>query len=70
MLKFYVKASEAVRRLRTDNDGVVSFEYVIVAVCIVVAVIAAFGTGTSWYYHAGADGRRSPRSRPLSQRVI
>jgi Flp pilus assembly pilin Flp len=44
MLKFYVKTSEAVRRLRTDQDGVVSFEYVIVAACIVAAVVAAFGT--------------------------
>ena len=31
MLKFYVKTSEAVRRLLADKDGVVSFEYVIVA---------------------------------------
>ena len=30
MLKYYV---EAVKRLRTDKDGVVSFEYVIVAAC-------------------------------------
>jgi pilus assembly protein Flp/PilA len=47
MLKFYVKTSEAVRRLRTDQDGVVSFEYVIVAACIVAAVALAFGTDTS-----------------------
>jgi pilus assembly protein Flp/PilA len=46
MLKFYVKAREAVERLRTDKDGVVSFEYVIVASCIVLAVLAAFGNGT------------------------
>jgi pilus assembly protein Flp/PilA len=42
---FYVKAREAVKRLFTDKDGVVSFEYVIVAACIVGAVAAAFGTG-------------------------
>ena len=42
MLKYYV---EAVKRLSTDKDGVVSFEYVIVAACIVGAVAAAFGTG-------------------------
>ena len=42
MLKYYVKTTEALKRLRTDQDGVVSFEYVIVAVCIVAAV-AAFG---------------------------
>jgi pilus assembly protein Flp/PilA len=47
MLKFYVKTSEAVRRLRTDQDGVVSFEYVIVAACIVASVALAFGTSTT-----------------------
>ncbi len=44
MLKFYVQAREATRRLRSDVRGVVSFEYVIVAACIVAAVVAAFGT--------------------------
>jgi Flp pilus assembly pilin Flp len=47
MLKYYVKASETVRRLRTDKDGVVSLEYVIVAACVCVVVIAAFSTGGS-----------------------
>lgn len=46
MLKFYVKASETVRQLRSDKNGVVSFEYVIVAFAIVSAVALAFGTGT------------------------
>jgi pilus assembly protein Flp/PilA len=46
MLKFF-KATEALKRLRTDKDGVVSFEYVIVAACIVAAVAAAFGTTTA-----------------------
>ena len=40
---FYVKTIEALKRLRTDKDGVVSFEYVIVAACIVGAVSLAFG---------------------------
>jgi pilus assembly protein Flp/PilA len=44
MLKFYVKGSDLLNRLRTDKDGVVSFEYIIVAACIVAAVAAAFGT--------------------------
>lgn len=43
MLKYYIRTTEALKRLRTDQDGVVSFEYVIVAACIVTAVIAAFG---------------------------
>ncbi|MGX1362270.1 hypothetical protein [Bradyrhizobium elkanii] len=46
MLKYYVRAKEALTLLRTDKDGVVSFEYVIVAACIVAAVTAAFGTTT------------------------
>ena len=44
MLKNYI---ETVKRLSTDKDGVVSFEYVIVAACIVGAVAAAFGTGAT-----------------------
>ena len=46
MLKHYVKASEAVRRLSTDKDGVVSLEYVVVAACVCSAVIAAYSTGS------------------------
>ena len=44
MLKYCVKGEGLLARLRTDKDGVVSFEYVIVAACIVAAVAAAFGT--------------------------
>jgi Flp pilus assembly pilin Flp len=47
MLKYYIKTTEALKRLRADQDGVVSFEYVIVAACIVAAVVLAFGTDTS-----------------------
>jgi pilus assembly protein Flp/PilA len=47
MLKFYVKAHDLLDRLRTNKDGVVSFEYVIVAACIVAAVVAAFGAGAT-----------------------
>jgi Flp pilus assembly pilin Flp len=47
MLKYYIKTTEAVKRLGTDKDGVVSFEYVIVAACIVGAVMLAFGSGAS-----------------------
>jgi pilus assembly protein Flp/PilA len=46
MLKFYVKASETLRQLRSDKNGVVSFEYVIVAAAIVGAVVVAFGTAS------------------------
>ena len=44
MLKLYIQAREAVNRARTDERGVVSFEYVIVAACVVIAVGVAFGT--------------------------
>jgi pilus assembly protein Flp/PilA len=47
MLKFYVQTSEALKSLRDNKDGVVSFEYVIVAACIIGAVAAAFGTGAT-----------------------
>lgn len=43
MLKSYIKVTEALKSLRNDQAGVVSFEYVIVAACVVAAVIAAFG---------------------------
>jgi hypothetical protein len=46
MLKYYIKTTEALKSLRKDTAGVVSFEYVIVAACVVAAVVAAFG-GTS-----------------------
>jgi Flp pilus assembly pilin Flp len=36
MLKFY----DAVKRLSTDQDGVVSFEYIIVA-CLIIGVVGA-----------------------------
>jgi Flp pilus assembly pilin Flp len=46
MLKYYIKATHLLERLRTDKAGVVSFEYVIVAACVVAAVASAFGTTT------------------------
>jgi pilus assembly protein Flp/PilA len=45
MLKFYIKTTEAMERLRADNDGVVSLEYVIVAACVCGVVIAAYSAG-------------------------
>jgi Flp pilus assembly pilin Flp len=47
MLKIYVRASDLLASLRSDKRGVVSFEYVIVAACIVGAVGLAFGAGAS-----------------------
>jgi len=40
-----LNTTEALKRLSADEDGVVSFEYIIVAVCIIGAVGAVFGGG-------------------------
>jgi hypothetical protein len=47
MLSVYVKRREAVGRLRTDRNGEVSFEYVIVVCVVIAAVAAAFGGGAN-----------------------
>jgi Flp pilus assembly pilin Flp len=47
VFKYYIKTTEALRRLRADQDGIVSFEYVVVAFCIVATVLVAFGTGSN-----------------------
>lgn len=47
MLKYYIKTTEALKSLRANRDGVVSFEYVIVAALVIGAVAAAFGDSTS-----------------------
>jgi len=56
MMTFYVKAREGLLRLRRDESGVVSFEYIIVAACIVGAVAAAFGTGATGGIGAALSG--------------
>jgi hypothetical protein len=56
MLKLYVKATDLLDRLRADKEGVVSFEYVIVAACIVAAVGMAFGTTTDTGIGAALKG--------------
>ena len=57
MLKYYVKACEAVKRLRTDKDGVVSLEYVIVGAVVCAVVLLVFqGTGTSSLQNALETG--------------
>jgi pilus assembly protein Flp/PilA len=48
MLNYYIKTTEAFNRLRTDKDGVVSLEYVIVGACVCAVVLLIFqGTGTN-----------------------
>ena len=43
MLKYYIQVTEALKRLRADANGVVSFEYVIVAACCCRRSGSAFG---------------------------
>ncbi|MBR1179818.1 hypothetical protein JQ617_38030 [Bradyrhizobium sp. KB893862 SZCCT0404] len=45
-MKFYIEATRKLKSLYADRDGVVSFEYIIVAACIVAAVAAVFSTDT------------------------
>lgn len=48
MLKYYIKTTEALKQLRKDQDGVVSFEYIIVAAAVITVVITFFaGTGST-----------------------
>ena len=47
MLKYYVKASDLLERLRADQDGTVSWEYILVAALVIVAVGTAFGPGAT-----------------------
>jgi pilus assembly protein Flp/PilA len=42
MLKYYIKTTEALKSLRDDKRGVVSFEYIIVACAIIAVVGVAF----------------------------
>jgi hypothetical protein len=47
MLRFCIRAAVALKQLRNDAKGVVSFEYVVVSACIIAVVGAAFNTGAS-----------------------
>ncbi|MGY3492295.1 MULTISPECIES: hypothetical protein [Bradyrhizobium] len=69
MLKYYIKSAEAFKRLRADQDGVVSFEYVIVAACIIVAVGAAFGLSGSGALSSGLSSAISAVVAKLTSAV-
>jgi pilus assembly protein Flp/PilA len=47
MLKYYVKTRDMLERLRTDRDGTVSWEYILVAALVIIAVGTAFGPGAT-----------------------
>nr|WP_249129629.1 hypothetical protein [Bradyrhizobium japonicum] len=46
-MRYYVRSIDELKSLRADKDGVVSFEYVILAACIITMVAAVFNVGTS-----------------------
>jgi hypothetical protein len=57
MLKYFVNTKDALDRLGADRAGVVSFEYITVAVCIVATVAVVFGvTGNSGFTDALSAG--------------
>jgi len=47
MFRFYVKNRDLLERLRADKDGTVSWEYILVAALVIVAVGTAFGPGAT-----------------------
>jgi Flp pilus assembly pilin Flp len=42
IVNYFIKTTEALKRLRADHNGLASFEYIIVATCIVIVVIAVY----------------------------
>ena len=46
--KAYIKATEAVRNFKNNEDGVTAIEYGLIAVAIAVLIIAAFYTDGSF----------------------
>ena len=45
MLRYCVKTTDALKDLRTDKDGVVSFEYVTMAACVLAIAGTVFDAG-------------------------
>ena len=45
MLKSWIKIGDLLERLRADKDGMASFEYILVALCVIGAVGSAFSPG-------------------------
>lgn len=46
--KAYIKATEAVRNFKNNEDGVTAIEYGLIAVAVAVLIIAAFYTEGSF----------------------
>jgi len=60
MMRYYISSTEALRNLRADQSGVISFGYIIVAACVIAAVAAVFstnaGTGVGLALKNALDG--------------
>jgi pilus assembly protein Flp/PilA len=46
MLRHFAEIADALRRLRKDRDGVISFEYVIVAIVVISTAGLVFNANT------------------------
>lgn len=53
MWRYCGKTSYFLKRLLADEGGVVSFEYVALAFCLVATVLAAFGSHTNGVFATG-----------------
>ncbi|MCA6122768.1 hypothetical protein J6500_12800 [Bradyrhizobium sp. WSM 1704] len=45
MLRYFTDTDRALKRLLADNGGVASFEYVVLAACIIAITAAVFSAG-------------------------
>ena len=60
------EASKLLQRMRADKDGVVSFEYIIVAASVVAAVAAVFTASGSPAISSGLSGMLNVISTAMS----
>jgi Flp pilus assembly pilin Flp len=58
-MRYRFKTFERLKRLRGDQNGVVSFEYVLVAVCVLAAVGTVFGSGAATTISTALSGALS-----------
>jgi Flp pilus assembly pilin Flp len=66
MFRRCAEASKSLQRLRADKDGVVSFEYIVVAGSVVAAVAAVFVASGSTAISSGLSGMLTVISTAMS----
>ena len=66
MFEACAKASKSLQRMRADKDGVVSFEYIVVAASVVAAVVAVFTVSGSDAISSGLSGMLSVITTAIS----